>query len=143
MKDEKTNIQKDNEIKKVYLNSYRTTVLSIQRLQELRRDNFINKTCPSVQYSEIIHINNKSDLSDFAVKIDDIDNKINSLQNKRLKILEDILTNIESLENETERAILDYRYIRGYTWEKIATKIKYSYRHTLLMHGKALEHFKL
>lgn len=143
MKESKTDIQKINDEKKAYLNQYKNIVHSIIRLQEQRQENFENELCGGISYSGMPSSHNIHDLSDYAVRLESLDIKINKLQNERLKLLSDMLIKIESLEDEVERTIIEYRYIRCYNWEKIATEIKYSYRNTLFIHGKALKHFKL
>ncbi len=54
----------------------------------------------------------------------------------------EILTVIESLTDETQKTMLQYRYINGYTLEVIAIKMNYSYMQICRIHGKALEKVK-
>jgi len=54
-----------------------------------------------------------------------------------------IFTDVENLEDETEKAVLTYRYLRGYTWEQICVKMEYSWKQIHRIHGKALKNFKM
>jgi len=50
---------------------------------------------------------------------------------------------IETLENETLQILMRYRYLLGWTFEKIAVEMNYSYMHVTRLHGKALEKIKM
>lgn len=49
---------------------------------------------------------------------------------------------VNCLENKTYIEILSFRYFEGRTWEEIAVKMGYGYRHTLRIHGQALVEFQ-
>ena len=47
---------------------------------------------------------------------------------------------ISKVKDNELRALLLYRYVNGYTWEKVAEKLHYSYAHVVKsLHPKALE----
>ena len=46
---------------------------------------------------------------------------------------------IASVSDEVLRRILELRYINGSTWEQIAEKMNYTWRHILRLHGEALK----
>lgn len=46
---------------------------------------------------------------------------------------------INNVEDERYRTLLRYRYIEGLTFEDLAEKMGYSYRHVMNLHKKALE----
>lgn len=50
---------------------------------------------------------------------------------------------INSLDDEYYKAILDMRYIKGASWERIAVTVSYSYKHTKRLHWRAVEKIKL
>lgn len=50
---------------------------------------------------------------------------------------------IESLEDDRLRLLLRYRYISGWTWERIAVEMGYAYRQVTRLHGKALEEIRI
>lgn len=49
---------------------------------------------------------------------------------------------IEALEEEQEKRLLKYRYLRGWRWEAIADKMGYSLRQTFNIHKKALQNIE-
>lgn len=62
--------------------------------------------------------------------------------NKVLKASHRILSAIESLKDAKERLVIEFRYIEGYTWPKIAEKIKYSEAQTHRIHASALQNLR-
>lgn len=50
---------------------------------------------------------------------------------------------INSLEDAAERDVLWYRYIKGFTFEKIAVKMNYSWRHIFRKHKQAIAKLNL
>jgi DNA-directed RNA polymerase specialized sigma subunit len=56
--------------------------------------------------------------------------------NKRLT---EILRAIDSVHDETQKAVLTMRYIEGMTWQNIALRISYEERQTYVIHGRALQ----
>lgn len=52
---------------------------------------------------------------------------------------EPIVKAIEMLEQESYRELLTLRYLLGWTWERIAEQMHYSYRHVTRLHGCALK----
>lgn len=57
---------------------------------------------------------------------------------QKVKICSELYDKIETLEDEQEKRLLKYRYIRGYRWEFIADKMGYSIRQIFNIHNKAL-----
>jgi DNA-directed RNA polymerase specialized sigma subunit len=47
------------------------------------------------------------------------------------------------MEDENEKDVLTYRYLRGMKWEDIAVKMGYSWRRIHYIHSKALENFRI
>ncbi len=126
-----------------YLSQYTNLKKSIERLEEQRQELFINKVCPSINYSGTPGSHVKRDLSDYISGLSEIESKLIKLKSERVRLQSEIVEKIEALENETERAVLDYRYIRGLQWEEIAVKMNYSYRNITRIHGRALLNFKM
>lgn len=56
--------------------------------------------------------------------------------NKTKNEIESIINNINE---SSQRMILKYRYIDGYNFENICTKMNYTWRHTHRLHSKALQ----
>lgn len=126
-----------------YLSQYINLKKSIARLEEQRKELFINNVCPSVNYSGVPGSHVKRDLSDYISGLSEIESKLVKLKSERFRLQSEIVEKIEALEDETERAVLDYRYIRGLQWEEIAVKMNYSYRNITRIHGRALLNFKM
>lgn len=68
----------------------------------------------------------------------EIQMKINTL----LSIRSNINKAIDSVPDETLRSLLRYRYICGYTFERIAVEMNYSYKQICRKHGNALSLIK-
>lgn len=49
-----------------------------------------------------------------------------------------ILGTIESIQNVTQRTVLERRYLNGEKWEEIAVNMNYGYAQICRIHGKAL-----
>jgi hypothetical protein len=47
------------------------------------------------------------------------------------------------MEDENEKDVLTYRYLRGMKWEEIAIKMEYTYRNIIKIHGRALSNFTI
>lgn len=62
------------------------------------------------------------------------DEKIRELHEKR----REIENTIAELQDSNERMIMRYRYINGYSFEKISGRINYSLQHVFRLHKKAL-----
>lgn len=126
-----------------YLSQYVDLKKSIERLEEQRQELFINKVCPSINYLGTPGSHVKRDLSDYIAGLSEIESKLIKLKSERVQLQSEIVEKIEALEDEAERAVLDYRYIRGLQWEEIAVKMNYSYRNITRIHGRALLNFKM
>lgn len=61
---------------------------------------------------------------------------------QKVKICSELYDKIETLEDEQEKRLLKYRYIRGYTWEVIADKMGYSVRQIFNLNNKAINDIK-
>ena len=54
------------------------------------------------------------------------------------KLKNEAIGKINSLKLPDYRTLLTMRYVIGHSWEEIADKMNFSYRHTLRIHGAAL-----
>ena len=68
-----------------------------------------------------------------------IDAKIDEWYEAKLNIEKAIHT----VESDKFRLLLRYRYINGWTWEKIAVEMNYAYRNVTRLHGKAINLIKI
>ena len=69
----------------------------------------------------------------------EIAKEIESLNIVRVKIEKAI----SSINDYGLESILRLHYINGMSWEKVAVKMNYSYRHTTRLHGIALQKLKI
>lgn len=138
-----TELKKENEKKKEYLWGYQREKRKLQRLEEELAELRLDKICPSVIQDGMPHASGGSDLSGYAVRKDELERKILKARYKRLQKLKEIQDRIERLEDENEKDVLVFRYIRNMKWEDIAVKMNYRRQHVLRIHGKALINFKM
>ncbi len=75
-------------------------------------------------------------------KIDELENNIDKMIDEYLVKRERIITQIDTMEEESVYQILFSRYIEKKTFEKIATEMEYSWRQIVRLHGKALQQFE-
>lgn len=133
----------ENEKKKEYLKSYRDAVIAEKQIKEEIDQLRMDKMFPSLVQDGMPHGSGSSDLSAYAAKLDEMLVELKEQMDKRLELRRDIVRKIESMDSETEKAVLRYRYIHMLKWEEIAVKMHYGYRNVLKVHGRALEHFEL
>lgn len=81
-------------------------------------------------------------MSGKIAKIVDMENKIDSLIDEYVDKKNLIVSQIDSIENETYYEILFSRYIAKKTFEKIADEMSYSWRQIIRLHGRALQDFE-
>ena len=133
----------ENEKKKEYLNGYREAKRREKRILEQIQRLRLDKMFPCIQNDDMPHGHNQSDLSDYAVKMDEL---MEELKKERLQAVEEyneIYKTISRLESENEKEVLVRRYINGDKWEEIAVKMNYGYRHIHKIHGSALINIKI
>lgn len=75
-------------------------------------------------------------------KIEKMEEELDKLIDEYVDKKNEIITQIDSMEDEMHYEILFARYIEKKTFEKIATDIHYSFRNTTRLHGKALQEFE-
>lgn len=143
MEEVKKKEKTENEIKKEYLLGFQKISRQLARLENELAEIRLNKYCPSCISDGMPHASGCSDLSSYIAKVDELEKKILKKRYKRLQKQQKIRTRIERMEDENEKDVLTYRYLRGMKWEDIAVKMNIGYRHILRIHGKALENFKM
>lgn len=83
------------------------------------------------------------DLSAFAAKYDELYSEVKAALEERIEIRREVRAAIESLEDETQKILMLYRYIDGKTWEEIAYRMNYSFRRATQIHGNALARLEI
>ena len=71
-------------------------------------------------------------------KVDELERKITQAIDELADIRMEIEAVLGQLDDDTLRELMKYRYIDGLTWEQVAEKMHYSWRHTCRLHGEAL-----
>lgn len=133
----------ENEKKKEYLNGYREAKRREKRILEQIQRLRLDKMFPCLQNDDMPHGHNQSDLSDYAVKMDELIEELGKERLQAVKQYDEIYKTISILENENEREVMVRRYINGDKWEEIAVKMNYGYRHIHKIHGSALINIKI
>lgn len=136
-------IKTENDIKKEYLNRYLKSVKRekyiLEEIQRLRED----KMFPSIVNDGMPKGNKCSDLSDFAVILDEEIEKLKKERLEKVRAYSEISKNIRRMENDNEREMLTLRYIKGLKWEEICVEMGYSWKHVHRIHSSALNNFKM
>ena len=98
---------------------------------------------PSSNNDGMPHGSKQSDMSSYAAVLQEKEEELYKEGVKQVQTYKDIAYRINKLENENERDVMFYRYIKGYDFWEIAKLMDYSENWILKMHGKALEKIKI
>ena len=131
------------ETKKEYLRGYGRAVRQMERSEVKIAEMRMNKICPSVNNDGMPHAHSNSDLSGYAALLDEEKRRYMKARYERIRICRDISDKIERMDNEDEKDVLMYRYIKLMKWEDICVKMGLSWRRIHYIHNDALKHFKL
>ena len=134
----------ENEFKKEFLMSYQVAKRDVIRLETQLMELKVNKLSPSCNIGDgMPHSTDIRDLSDYAAKIDEIEQDLISARYKRICLFQEVQRRIETMENEREKDLLTYRYIRGMKWEEICVVMNYKWRQIHRIHSSALANIKM
>lgn len=128
----------ESNIKKEYLNSYRYLVRECAELDLKLEEIRLDKTSPSLILSDMPKAHNHSDLSDYIVRVEEVEKELLKKRAKKEERYLEILEKIEKLEDDKEKMVLRLRYLSCMSWEKIAVEMCYSWRQVHYFHSKAL-----
>ena len=131
-----------NEEKKKFLWSYRDSLRRMARIESEIEELRAMKMGASAGGSGPGRKGWTDDLSSFAARLDELERDKEEELGKAMRAYERVMEAIESVEDERERDVLFYRYIKGMTWWKIAEKTNYSERQAHRLHGSALAHLE-
>lgn len=133
-----------NEEKKQFLWGYRDSLRRIERIKaEMEELRAMKTSMASGGGSGCGRKGYKNDLSGRMARLDALEADKKKELCHMMEIHERIERAINSLENEQERDVLFYRYIKGLTWLEIAEQMGYTERQAHRFHGKALAHLDL
>lgn len=133
----------ENEKKKEYLRGYERAVRQMERSELRIKEIRLNKMCPSVIADGMPHTSGGGDLSGYAAMLDREEKRYMKARYQKTILGKEIVNKIRKIRNSDEVKILKYRYIRLWSWNKIAKKLGKSTRQILRIHGKALEDFSI
>lgn len=133
-----------NQEKKAYLGRYRDNEREIRRTEEeiLRWESLSRKTTTTMGTAGG-GSNGEDKLQAAVEKIVRWQNRLTLQLGERVRLREEIESAIGTVEDERLRLLLRYRYIDGWTWERIAVEMCYSYMQICRLHGKALAQMML
>ena len=135
--------KKENEEKKKYLWGYQRAKRHLIRLEEELAGVRMGKICPSVIQDGMPKASGGSDLSAYMSQVDDLERKLVKARYKQIRKLKEIRDRIEWLEDDSEKDVLVYRYLRGMKWEDICVKMGYSWKQVHRFHSNGLKNFKM
>lgn len=129
-----------NQEKKQYLLQYRNNESEISRtIEELTRWESRARRVTSGWSDLSSGTSNQGDRIQTCVeKIIEMQNKLAEQIDRGVALREDIEKAIGAVADDRLRLLLRYRYIDGYTWERIAVELIIDYRWALRLHGRAL-----
>lgn len=128
----------ETEQKKEYLKEYEKAVRQMKRSEEKITEMRLSKIMPSAGNDGMPHAHNNTDLSGYAALLDEEERRYMKARYHRIKLCREITDKIERMDNEDEKDVLMYRYIRLMKWEDICVKINKSWKQTHRIHARAL-----
>lgn len=137
-------IRIQNQKKKEYLQQFRHLKIEQQnieeQLNELRAD-YMGIKSPS--FDAMPKSGKLHDLSDYMVKYSDLLDHLRRIRADKWFLQTEILDRIEEMTNPVERRVLHLHYLQGYSLDRTARELGYSYERIRHIHGDALRHFNL
>lgn len=82
-------------------------------------------------------------LSDSAARIQTLEQTIIRQSNDLVCNFEKVKACIDTVGDETEQAVLTYRYLRGMRWEDICDKMYYSWKQIHRIHTRAIDRLEI
>ena len=141
MRLEENNVKNENNRKKEYLRGYRKHGKRIKRIELEIEEIRSMKMYPSMSNDGMPHGSNQSDLSSYAAELQEKEDEL-YLEGIR-QTYKDIEHRINKLENQDERDVMFYKYIKGFEWWQIAQLMDYSESWIYELHGRALKKIKI
>jgi DNA-directed RNA polymerase specialized sigma subunit len=136
-------VQTENEQKKEYLKGYRIHSRRVNRIESEIEEIRSMKIYPSMDNDGMPHSHNQEDLSKYAAELTEKEETLYQEGVEQAKAFKNIIWKINQLEDENERDVLFYRYIKSKSWWEIAELMGYSERWITELHGRALMHLKI
>ena len=130
--------------KKEYLKRYRKIDREVNQLLMEKDEIFSLGTKITPTYSDMPKGTGENNKTQSTIeKLEEQEEKIN----KKIELLYEVKENIEkalhTVEDDTLRVLLRYRYMNGLTWKKIAVNMHYTYQWVCKLHGQALRKLRV
>ncbi len=162
-------LKKENKTKKDYLKRYQQETMALRRIEDELEELRLDRMFPTSNSDGMPHAHNNEDgMSKYAVLLDKYERKLIKKKYRRIRIRSEIRNRIEQLENENEKNVLTYRYIRLVDltelikqpdgtykektitpkcklmeWDDVAVKMGYSRTQIDRFHSDALKNLKM
>ena len=123
--------------------AYRLNERINSHIEELENLRSLSTRIQGVSYGEHIHSPNRPTDAPFTkvlFKIMEYQDELNKKLNKLIKLKEEIKQVIDAVEDNDERAVLQYRYLKNYSWARIGDLLVADERTVRRWHNKALAH---
>lgn len=140
---EENNVKNENDRKKTYLRAYRKHGKRIKRIESEIEEIRNMKMYPSSNNDGMPHGSNQSDLSSYVAALQEREDELYQEGVKQVQTYKDIEYRINKLENQDERDVMFYKYIKGFTWWQIAQLMEYSESWIYELHGRALKNIQI
>lgn len=124
---------------KEYLNQYRALNKYIDcKLEQISQlEAFATRLSPTAMFDRSGNISDR--VGSNVAKIVDLERKIDSDIDELVKLRDEISCTISQISDVNIRILLEMRYLSGYSWEKIASKMHYAEKYvTGVLHRRAL-----
>ena len=124
---------------KEYLKEIKYKQQYLQRLRKRRASLHLDVSFGGIDYSaDRIQSTPKNKLEEAVVKLSD---RLERIDNNIAKVsieIDDRISSIEKLSNDTYKSILFKRYVEDKSFEEISVEMGYVYNYTCNLHGDAL-----
>ena len=138
-----------NESKKEFLRSYKAIYLKVKSLEEQKESiQELKRSAKAIVYDDMPKGHRDTDLSDYIVKLEELDKKISETIVEMNKLKATIEEKISKMEDGTECMVLRKRYLEFKKWKDIIAELNLngldcSERQITRIHGYALRNFPL
>lgn len=136
-------IKTQNELKKEYLRQYRKHGRKIKRIEAEIEEIRNMKMHPSQNNDGMPRGTGQGDLSSYAAELNLREDELYIAGVEQVKVYKDISHRINCVDNEDERDVLFYRYIKGKSFWEIAQLMDYSESWIHELHGRALKKIEI
>lgn len=120
-----------------------------QRIKALKmeieywQDLMVNVSSPGFEERYNLNRSSEAPYVKTIFKVMDFQDKLNEKLQLYIRLKKEMAEAIEAMDSQDEKLVLYYRYVRNYTWPRIADTIGADESTVRRWHNKALSHFEL